>query len=123
MCEQGLELISTNTLSLKLEEQSSVVVVTDDIEGNAYFTFKVEKVESGKKARTLWNAVDEFHADVIIEIQPDSVTRFPNPIDIGTYHKDRRLYMGVVVQPAAPEEDLYNVIVSFYTNKIGYGNN
>ncbi len=123
MCEQELELISTNTLLLKLEEQSSVVVLVDDIEGNAYFTFKVVKAESGNKARTWWINVDEFHADVIIEIQPDSVTRFPNPIDIGTYHKDRRLYMGVVVQPAAPEEDLYNVIVSFYTDKISHGNN
>lgn len=123
MCEQGLELISTNTLLLKLEEQSSAVVVTDEIEGNTYFTFKIVKVDPDARTQTRYHAVDQFHADFTIEIRPNSITRFPKPVEIGTYHRDRILFISIVVQPVASEEELYSVIVSFYTNKISHGNN
>lgn len=123
MCEQGLELISTNTLLLKLEEQSSEVVVTDEIEGNNYFTFKVVKVGADVRPQTRYNAIDQFHADFTIEILPNSIIRFPKPAEIGTYRRDQILYLSIVVQPVASEDELYSVIVSFYTNKIDHGNN
>lgn len=121
MSEQLLELIKTRTLLLQEGALSPEIVLRDEIGGDMYF--KVLLIPAADKSAAVTNLeiIDDFHATFTVGINPRSITRFENPIEIGSYNENRRLYINVVVQPVENDGEPHNVIVLFYTNSVGDG--
>lgn len=121
MGEQSLELIKTRTLFLKEGQTSGEIVLVDSNEGDGdmYFTFRLEYIKDDSKGETKFDVIDDHHASMIIETKPYSFTQLDKPLEIGTYQKSRKLYIGVAVEPCINcEEGQHRVTVSFYTNRL-----
>ena len=119
MKESDLTIINSRSLMLKNGEHSSEIVLVDSAgDGDMYFTFKLQYVDDAKKGNTKISIKDSYHADFIIGIMPNALTRPYDFIRIGTYGHDKRpLYLGFVVQPQIGDSGEHNVIVTFYTSK------
>lgn len=122
MKEQSYEVIKTRTFFLKEGQISDEIVLVDNNggDGDMYFTFRLEYIkDEDKEGNTTFNVKDEHHASMIIETKPYSFTRFGKPLEIGTYQKIHKLYIGVTVEPCINcEEGQHRVTVTFYTNRL-----
>lgn len=110
-----LELIKTRELYLKEGVKSNEVVLVDEVGGDMYFTFTLVYVE-GKNTNTHFYAKDNFHADVVIETAPNVTTEWEEPVHIGSYAKERKLYFDVVVEPRSAMGK-HRVVLSFFISK------
>ena len=115
MKEQDLEIIKSRTLVLKNEEKSGSVILVDPIGGDMFLTFELKYIGEQSAGKTSLSSTDPHHADIVIEIRPNSITKPKELIKLGTYGEDAPLYLGFVVQPQIAGE--HNVIITFYKEK------
>ncbi len=115
MKEQDLEIIKSRTLVLKNGEKSGSVVLVDPVGGDMYLPFELKYIGEQSAGTTSLSASDPHHADFVIEVRPNSMTKPTELMLIGTYGKGTPLYLGFVVQPQIAGE--HNVIITFYKEK------
>ena len=122
MKEQDLEIIKNRTLVLKQGERSSELKLVDPEGGDMYLVFELKYIKSNEHGTTQITPTDPYHASVVIETLPNSITEPEDYIKIGTYGDGAPLYLGFVVQPQIAQSGQHNVIVTFYKEKEGrYG--
>lgn len=120
MNEKDLTVIKSRTLILKERERSSEVLLTDPDGGDTFLTFELRYVPKDSCGVTDWSVRDGQHADFVIDVLPDAITRPNKPILIGTYGKGSHpLYLGFVVQPQIGQTGEHEVTITFYIRKEG----
>lgn len=115
MKEQDLEIIKSRTLVLKNGEKSGSVILVDPVGGDMFLTFELKYIGDQDNGITQISTSDSHHADFIIDVRPNSVTKLAELIRIGVYGEGYPLYLGFVVQPQMAGE--HNVIITFYKGK------
>lgn len=119
MTEQDLTVIKSRTLVLREHEKSSEIVLTDDVEGDMYFSFELMYIPDNAEGKVRYNPIDDFHAKIEIDAYPTAVTEMSKPAKIGTYQNDYPLYFSIVVEPQLEQSKSHNVLITFYKGKEG----
>jgi len=114
MCDTSLELIKTRTLFMKANEEQTVVL-TDDNE-SMYFKFILTYTDE-ERGSVSFSVQDDFNATCLISIVRDSYSRWPKPLEVGTYNKTHKLFADVIVESSPALGDDHRVTVNFYQSK------
>lgn len=108
--ETNFEIIKTRNLFLSVEQVSDEVILVDNT-GNMHFTFRLTYANNGS---THINIIDEYHAQIIIETEPNAVTKLASPYQLGKYENNKDLFFNFVVQPRNAD-GTHSVTITFYT--------
>ena len=110
------EIIKTRNIFLKEGEKSSEIVLVDsEGEGDMYFTFTLKYLQTDVRQTHLM-ITDAFHANIIIETTPNSLTTLGKPYVVGSYASNKELLIDFIVQPSDANK-LHSVTITFYVNK------
>lgn len=114
MCDNSLELIKTRTLFMKANEEQNVVLTDND--ESMFFKFILTYTEKDK-GNVSFSVQDDNHATIVLSIVRDSYSRWPNPLEIGTYNKTHKLYADVIVESPIGIGDDHRITVNFYQSR------
>lgn len=100
-----------------LNENGVTVTIEDDIEGDITFNVSI-KSRQGCDSHTDIDFVDEHSARVeIVNPNPSSSVIPKEPMEIGTYRKEYRLFMDYKLYKKYDNEDYREICVEFGTMK------
>lgn len=101
-----------------LNENSVTVTIEDDIEGDVTFNVRIKQDKTGN-SQTYIHFKDEHHAIVeIINPNPASNVMPSEPMEIGTYRNDYRLFMDYKLYKKYDGEDFRDIGIEFGTIKM-----
>lgn len=116
MDRENFELVKTLTIILKINEESSDIVLSGDDSGNMYFKFCLEYITCKAVSRTSLYVVDDFHAGISVGLKPNATVTFTSPLELGTY-KGKILYIDLYITPYKFENEEYSVKINFLTKE------
>lgn len=114
MCDSSLELIKTRTFFMKANEEQTLIL--PDGEDVMCFKFILNYTEKDKGSVS-FEVQDEFNATIRLSIVRDSFSKWPRPLDVGTYGGTHRLFADVVVESSPSWGEDHRVTVNFYQSK------
>ena len=111
----NLLLQQTTKISMN---QNATILIEDSVDVDMTFVFKLAVDNENAHSYTRYNVIDNANGEIIIyNIGAARTVSLKEPMPVGTYKKEFRLYVNYVLYVATNKADASTIDISFLTSK------